>query len=126
MEDLTQEVLCAVLSSYKRFNGRSSETTWVYGICKNVLFNYLYRQRRSHDLIRKLSQNEPERSSFELFALRWAGDRLSPPQKKLFYDFYRDATPVRSIAAQLEVPEGTVKYRLYTLRQELKRILLRN
>ena len=125
IEDLVQDTFCAVLEAYGRFNGRSTVKTWIFGISRIVLLNHLYGKERSHRLMAKLKLNQVDRSSTDLFYLRWAGDRLKPAQKKLFYDFYRDAMPIKSIADQRRVPEGTIKYQLYQLRGELKRMLNR-
>jgi RNA polymerase sigma factor (sigma-70 family) len=125
LEDLVQDTLCAVLEAYPRFSGRSSVTTWVYGICRNVLYNYYYRNDHSRKLIRRIQSNHADDSPSNLFYLHWARDRLDPAQKKLFNNFYRDAMSIKEISFHYGIPEGTVKYRLYRLRQELKRIFER-
>ena len=126
VEDLVQDTFCAVLESYRRFSGRSSVATWIYGICRNVLHNYYHRQTRSRNLIRRLQQPADCESHENLLYLRWASEALPPKSKRLFNDFYRDAVPIREIALRTGLPEGTVKYRLYELRKELKRVFERN
>ncbi|MBD8025258.1 sigma-70 family RNA polymerase sigma factor [Ureibacillus sp. Re31] len=39
-EDLSHEVYVRVLKSYDRFEGRSSEKTWLFAIAKNVAIDY--------------------------------------------------------------------------------------
>ena len=39
-EDLSQEVYVRVLKSYERFEGKSSEKTWLFSIAKNVAIDY--------------------------------------------------------------------------------------
>lgn len=126
VEDLVQDTFCAVLESYRRFSGRSSVTTWIYAICRNVLYSYYHHKTRSRNLIRRLQHPTEEESEENLLYLRWASDTLAPKHKKLFNDFYRDAMPIKAIALRSGVPEGTVKYQLYELRKELKRIFDRN
>lgn len=43
-EDLVQEVFIRVLKSYERFEGRSSEKTWIFSIARNVAFDFFRKQ----------------------------------------------------------------------------------
>lgn len=44
-EDLVQEVYIRVLKAYDRFEGNSSEKTWLFSIAKNVAIDYFRKQR---------------------------------------------------------------------------------
>ncbi|ANB61947.1 RNA polymerase sigma factor SigX [Anoxybacteroides amylolyticum] len=44
-EDLVQEVYIKVLRSYDRFEGRSSEKTWLLSIAKHVAIDFFRKQR---------------------------------------------------------------------------------
>lgn len=44
-EDLVQEVYIRVLKSYDRFEGRSSEKTWLFSIAKNVAIDFFRKQK---------------------------------------------------------------------------------
>jgi RNA polymerase sigma-70 factor (ECF subfamily) len=46
VEDLTQEIMMAIVRSVDRFSARSSVPTWIHAIVNNKL-KYYYRQRRS-------------------------------------------------------------------------------
>ena len=46
-EDLSHEVYVRVLKSYDRFQGRSSEKTWLFAIAKNVAIDY-FRKNTIH------------------------------------------------------------------------------
>jgi len=50
VDDLTQEVMMAIVRSVDRFSARSSVSTWVHAIVNNKL-KYYYRQRR-HSRVR--------------------------------------------------------------------------
>ncbi len=50
VEDLTQEIMMAIVRSVGRFSGRSAVSTWVHAIVNNKL-KYYYRQR-SHSRVR--------------------------------------------------------------------------
>lgn len=49
-EDLVQETLLAALKSRKNFAGRSSEGTWLVGILKNKIMDYLRKYLREQTL----------------------------------------------------------------------------
>ncbi|MBU8880423.1 RNA polymerase sigma factor SigX [Bacillus sp. FJAT-29790] len=44
-EDLVQEVYIRVLKSYDRFEGKSSEKTWLFSIARNVAIDSFRKQR---------------------------------------------------------------------------------
>lgn len=44
-EDLVQEVYIRVLKSYGRFEGKSSEKTWLFSIAKNVAIDHFRKQK---------------------------------------------------------------------------------
>ena len=44
-EDLVQEVYIRVMKAYNRFEGNSSEKTWMYSIARNVTIDYFRKQK---------------------------------------------------------------------------------
>ncbi|RFU65577.1 RNA polymerase sigma factor SigX [Peribacillus glennii] len=44
-EDLVQEVYIRVLKSYHRFEGKSSEKTWLFSIARNVAIDHFRKQK---------------------------------------------------------------------------------
>jgi RNA polymerase sigma-70 factor, ECF subfamily len=45
-EELVQEVYIKVMKSYDRFEGNSSEKTWLYSIARHISIDYLRKQNR--------------------------------------------------------------------------------
>lgn len=66
-EDLSHEVYVRVLKAYDRFEGRSSEKTWLFSIAKNVAIDH-FRKIRVRD-----------RHSFDAFD--WEQEQLVSPSK---------------------------------------------
>lgn len=66
-EDLSHEVYVRVLKSYERFQGRSSEKTWLFAIAKNVAIDYF--------------RKNAVRSSHAFDAFNWETDNLVSPMK---------------------------------------------
>ena len=44
-EDLVQEVYITVFKSYDRFEGKSSEKTWLFSIARNVAIDFFRKQK---------------------------------------------------------------------------------
>jgi RNA polymerase sigma factor (sigma-70 family) len=123
VDDLVQEVLCAMLGSYGRFMHRSSVSTWVFAICRNTFSNHEYRRRREERVRRALIETEAGESPQDTCQVRLALDGLSAGERLLYKLFYVEGWSVRRIALHLARPEGTVKYLLYRLRQHFRTIL---
>src|SRR5262245_10076008 len=49
LDDVLQEVFLAVFRGLPAFEGRSSERTWVYGICIRTCSNYRQRAHRRRE-----------------------------------------------------------------------------
>jgi RNA polymerase sigma-70 factor (ECF subfamily) len=123
VDDLVQEALCAILGSYGRFMHRSSLSTWIYAICRNVFSNHEYRRRREDRMSRALRHNHDETPMRDTSEIRLVLAGLSPSQTMMYALYYVDGRSVRWIAARLGKPEGTVKYLLYRLRRHISAML---
>lgn len=66
-EDLSHEVYVRVLKSYERFQGRSSEKTWLFAIAKNVAIDYF--------------RKNAVRSSHAFDVYNWESEQLVSPTK---------------------------------------------
>ncbi|HVE41152.1 MAG TPA: sigma factor [Planctomycetota bacterium] len=115
-EDLAQETLMTGLAALSRFRGESSESTWLYAI---LLRKHLSQRRRPSPPLRPVPLGrEPEVDE----ALALLSD-LPPAQKITATLFYVEGLSVREIAKSLGVLTATVKWRLFRVRQTLKRRL---
>jgi RNA polymerase sigma-70 factor (ECF subfamily) len=130
-EDLMQEVFLRVHRGLDRFEGRSLVTTWIYGICRNVVRNW--RSRASHrretteaelpDRGADASQpEEVERSEARELLLRLLGE-LSETQREVFVLYEVEQLSMNEVARVVECPLQTAYARLYAARRELKRRL---
>lgn len=50
-EDLVQEVYIRIMKAYERFEGKSSEKTWMYSIARNVTIDHFRKQKGWKDKI---------------------------------------------------------------------------
>ncbi len=119
IEDLAQEAMCAIVSGYHRFAQRSSLSTWVYAICRNVYTNYQYQSARQQKAAAAARETRHEARQSEL-EIRLELDSLPSSDRKLYSLFYVQVLTIRQIALMLGKPEGTVKYLLHRLRKRIR------
>ncbi|MFC0271559.1 RNA polymerase sigma factor SigX [Metabacillus herbersteinensis] len=62
-EDLVQEVYIRVLKSYEKFEGRSSEKTWLFSIARHVAIDWFRKQKTLRQRI--IEKFDWERQQFE-------------------------------------------------------------
>ena len=129
VEDLVQETMCAVIEAFPRYRGDASVATWVYAICSNQLGSFYRNRDRRSRLFERLILNgdsgivdTPDADLIKL-TLEVAYERLPEAMKRLFEDRYKSGMSVCEIAESQQRAEGTIKYQLYLLRIEIRRIL---
>jgi RNA polymerase sigma-70 factor (ECF subfamily) len=127
-EDAVQDALVRTWRALPRFRGDASFSTWFYRICLNAIHDVRARRARGGGLPFDESFDPPD-----------ARDRIG--ESELSHDLqqalraldetYRTAVLLydvlgrsyAEIAAVLEIPEGTVKSRIFRGRTELARLL---
>lgn len=117
VEDLQQETLCRIYESLPGFRGSSSLGTWIYSICKNVLFEYRRKQYRTVPIGDK---EFPVPDKTEYIDFKTLVDSLPDYLKPLYAKRFRLNMPIKEIADQMKMPEGTVKYYLFLIRKRLR------
>ncbi len=133
-EDILQEVFLKLYRYAERIDTTLSLGPWLYRVTVNLCYTYLSRQKRwltaLEDVIEGIvappSRACPERKAEqgELHAVvQQAIDLLSPNQKIVIVLHYLADLSLKEIAHILEIPEGTIKSRLYYGRENLKRRL---
>jgi len=137
-EDALQEVFVKVYCSLDTFDARKGAfTTWLRRITVNHCLNVRRRRRPSPSSLEDLAVggSSPAESRRPFLPEEWAVDReraeaiwralqgLSPPLRATVVLRYYEELPYREIAQVLDIPLGTVKWRLHealkTLRQAL-------
>ncbi len=123
VDDLVQEAIASIIRCYHTFAHRSTLSTWVYAVCRNVLSNHDYYRQRDCRLVQRLSLEPPSAEPELPMALQDALGQLSKDGRRLYVLYYVEGLSIREIAARLHRPEGTVKYLLYRLRLDVRRLL---
>ncbi len=134
-EDILQEVFLKLHRYAERIDTSLSLGPWLYRVTANLCYTYISRQKRwlaaledaIENVVAPPSRTCPERR-FERGELQsvvqQAIDLLSPNQKIVIVLHYLADLNLKEIAEILEVPEGTVKSRLFYGRENLRRKLV--
>jgi RNA polymerase sigma-70 factor (ECF subfamily) len=120
VDDLVQETFASIARTYQSYASRSTLSTWVYAVCRNVHSNFTYYRNRDQCLIRRIENNFSESPPEPPIDIQPAIGKLSRESKRLFMLHYVQGRCIREIASALGRPEGTVKYLLHRLRQQVK------
>jgi len=139
-EDLVQEVFLRVWTRAEQWQGSGSVKGWLYRIATNLSLNHLRSVKRRPQLPLEIPTDDGDEDSpvpgwmVDASALtpetqleiveqqKLLGQLINtlPPDKQdVFRMVYDDEMDLHSVASALEIPEGTVKSRLYHSRKRL-------
>ena len=128
--DVVQDGWVAIFRGLHRLKDPATFRGWIYRIVHNKSVDWIRSQTRerklNHDIGQQINSPMPRRPSEEstdVEHLRNAIVRLTAEQQLLLRMFYDDQMPLKEIAAVLAVPVGTLKFRLFSIRQQLKTII---
>lgn len=144
-EDLVQETLLAALKAYRFFEGRSSVKTWLTGIMKNKILEYIRNRSRSPKTESLESEEAVINKSFDMlgfwnkYVSNWAGTpdgsfqqreffeqfqrclrQLSDKAREAFSLFVIDEVESAKICEALEISESNLRVLIYRARMGLR------
>ena len=125
-EDVYQDALLSAWYSIGRYTGGSSLKTWLYAIAGNKCMDHLrkkYRTPHTTELDERTAGPGFEEQSDRTLDLHSAMETLASQDKALLYLVYAQGMTVAQAAQVMDIPEGTVKSRLFTLRKRLRNTL---
>jgi RNA polymerase sigma-70 factor (ECF subfamily) len=133
-EDILQEIFLKVYHHADKIDTSRSLAPWLYRVTANLCYTQISRQNRCLTVLEEVIENVvaspsracPERQTerHELRAImQQAIDMLSPSQRIVIVLHYLADLNLKEIAYILDLPEGTVKSRLYYGRENLRRKL---
>ena len=140
VEDLAQEIFLKAFQNLPRFQGRAGFLTWLYRIAVNTSLEALRREKATGRLYERVAQESGsfpdtlivhDRETGERMVLdrelqlevRNALSRLNPEMRAVLTLRYLEELSTPEIAEVMDIPEGTVRSRLYYARLELARVL---
>lgn len=130
-EDLVQETSLRGYRFFHKFRQGTNFKVWIITILRNIFINE-YRKRMKEPQMTDFEEVKdfislPEISGAqeEIFSekIKSLIDKLPEELRTTIMLFYAEGFSYREIAKIMDVPQGTVMSRLYTVRQALKRQL---
>jgi RNA polymerase sigma-70 factor (ECF subfamily) len=123
-EEVAQETMIAVWKSAGRFASRSKVSTWIFGIARNKAFDLVRKEKRG-DRLPDLRLVEPDPSADLLKQQVVAGavNELPEPQREVVFLTFYEGLSYGEISAMLDIPEGTVKSRMFHAKRKLAEAL---
>ena len=140
VDDIAQEVFLLVYRHLHKFRGQSAFKTWLYRITVNETLRQAVRMKRWQPLPEGDFEPSKIPSTLVMFENGASPERvlldgeqqgliqealksLKPAHRTILVLFYMEELSVQEVADILEIPEGSVKSRLYYARLGLKEAL---
>lgn len=120
-QELTHEAFMKAWTQLPFFMRKSKLSTWVYQIAINQARDYL----RSHRRAPAVEEEYEESLSPERRAVRESLLEVDASQRELLVLYYYEGMDLSEMAGVLDVPQGTVKSRLFEARKVLREKLLK-
>jgi len=130
-EDITQTVFIKVYENLQGIDLRQKFFSWLYRIAVNEALNFIRRQKRTTRLEGDFAANgsTPEEAFVETEFNDQIQDslmKLDPENRGLIVLKHLQNCSYQEMAYIMDIPEKTVKSRLYSARQLLKGILVQS
>jgi len=133
-EDVTHDVFFRIHKGLSHFKGKSTLSTWIYRITKNVCYDYLQHKKKwkSEDLevldkkMSEFSNPDPEEKYQTMWTkkiVRSAVQKLPESQRMAITLSYFHSLKYEDIAVIMNVSLGTVKSNIFRGKKHLKQIL---
>lgn len=128
--DAAQDIFVTVFEKLSAVKKPEAFFGWLKTVTANHCRNLVTRRRETEELREDWEDNNPQVIPEECLEteetcaiIRAAVDALPEIQREVILLYYYQQRSVKEIADLLEIKEGTVKSRLYTARQALKRVI---
>lgn len=125
-EDNVQELFLKVINHAKDFETGRSFSTWLYSIahnmCKNEYRKQEVRMKHAKTVITETTTPKEKNLDLQKFRVAVANciGRLDEDKRSLFVLRFQEQLSVPQISSIMNIPEGTIKSRLFYLLKEMK------
>ncbi len=119
-EDALQEMMYQIWRSYRKFDGRSKFSTWMYSVCLNTALTYRRKNKVNERLSEEYDQAEDINSADEkIESLMKMIQTLSPVNKAIIL-LYLEEMSYEEIAEIIGITKSNVSVRIMRAKQELQ------
>ena len=127
-EELTQEVLSTIWTKAELFNSEKSKfITWSFTIARNKKIDFYRKNQKnvSNDDVRDFLYENDKSNDYEIEStINKITEDLDQNQKKLIKMSFFEQKSHKNIAAELEIPLGTVKSRIRATLSKMQKHIL--
>jgi len=128
IQDILQDTFMAVWKNSHLYNGQASVVSWVVSIARNKMMDALRRKYKHENASVKINELTISTDDFtedltDKLVLKGALKQLNADSKELLYLVYNMGLSYKETASILEIPEGTVKSRMYSIKNDLRKQL---
>lgn len=127
-EEALQDTFIAAWRSATKYRGEGAVAAWLWGIARRRVVSLARRQHRALPPLWEPDLDTTELTSQandEANRVRQAARSLPPDQRRAIEAVFFDGRPLKDVAAEEGVAEGTIKSRLFRARLRLRRELER-
>ena len=130
--DAIQEALISIYQNFDKLENKEYFTTWGIRIVINKCYDHIRKNKKEENNIYIDDEENPidipveDKNSIEKMELEDLIRKLSEEKRLITTLYYYDEISVKQIAEMLEMPEGTVKYKLSEIRKELRAMIERS
>lgn len=123
-EDICQEACLCAIRSYSKLRNKEAKISWIKRIAENAAKNYLKKESRKKEFP-ELELTSPELPdtlcrSETIAEVRQAISELKVIYREVVICFYYENMSLNQISEHLGIPLGTVKRRLFNVRNILR------
>lgn len=133
--DVMQEIWVSVVKKLKSIDDPAAFGQWIYRIARARTIDWIRRQKRDRNLqkdtaeeialydLKKAAESNRE---MKIELLKKGIISLQHEQRTILTMFYLEECSVSEVAATLNIPDGTVKSRLFQARNQLRKLIDRS
>jgi RNA polymerase sigma-70 factor (ECF subfamily) len=120
--DITQQTWIKIIRGLRKLKSPESFKTWAYRITTNESIDWVKRSKRfKHFSIEEVQ--DPTDKKEKGTGVKDLLQKLDAAKRAVLCLYYFEQLSVTEISMTLHIPKGTVKSRLHSARQELKKLL---
>ena len=133
VDDLCQEVFLKVWNKAESFNReKGSAASWLATICQNVIYDHWRKLQRTpfmeelktYHMEEKASDNKDFEYKELMLLVGRSLAKLKEDEQDLFYRVYQKGQTLKEVALDLDIPLGTIKWKISLIKKVLKEEVL--
>lgn len=128
-QDLLQEMILQLWSSYDSFRGESQFSSWMYRVSFNTAIFFFKKKKQMHDSLKCYTEDQnsqplaiPEDKVEQLSILYKAIRQLNKVDKALIF-LYMEDVPGKEVAKIIGISESNVRTRISRVKDKLQYII---